>query len=229
MNSVFDAFHPTRGVIPNHVGIIPDGSRRWARKHDVSYYESYDYALENLSNIIEILYENGTNIISVYFSSSQNFDRPESEVSAFCMAETDFCDNFIIPVIQRFNVLVDYCGNEQIIPQYMLESLQRLKIKTKENSGKRLNLCVAYNPFDELWNSFKEADSPSDFLNKLWVSTPLDLIIRTGKANLISNFLPLQSGFARLYFPDKFFNDLNQDDIRTILEDFRGIERRYGE
>lgn len=229
MNSVFDSYHPTRGVSPNHVGIIPDGSRRWAKIHGVSYYESYDYALEKLSQIIDCFFESGTNIISTYFSSSQNFDRPESEVEAFCKAEANFCDIFILPVIQKYNVRVDFCGNEQIIPQYMLDSLQRIKSQTKGNSGKQLNLCVAYNPFDELWHSIKYADSPAEFLNKLWVSVPLDLIVRTGKANLISNFLPLQSGFARLYFPDKLFNDLNQYDVKTILEDFRGIERRYGE
>lgn len=197
--------------------------------HGVSYCESYNYALESLTHIIDFLFGNGTNIVSVYFSSSQNFDRPETEINAFCHAEADFCDSFILPVIQKYSVSVDYCGNERLIPQYMLDSLRHLKTTTKDNFEKHLNLCVAYNPFEELWDSLKEADSPSDFLNKLWVSTPIDLIIRTGKANLISNFLPLQSGFARLYFPEKLFNDLNKDDIRTILEDFQGIERRYGE
>lgn len=229
MDNVFDNYHPTRGIIPNHVGIIPDGSRRWANKRGISYYESYNLALRNLCKIIELLYKMGINTISVYFSSSQNFERPMVEIEAFCKAESNFCNNFVLPIIQEYDVHVDFYGNNSLLPQYFLNSLVELKLRTKECVSKQLNLCVAYNPFVELWESILKSNSPVDLLNNLWISTPVDLIIRTGNANLISNFLLLQSGFARLYFPNKLINDICQEDIKAIIDDFNKIERKYGE
>ena len=104
-----------------------------------------------------------------------------------------------------------------------------LREMTKENVSKRLNICIAYNPLYEIWESAKKSSTPSDFLNNLWVKTPLDLVIRTGKANLISNFLILQSGFARMYFIDKLFNDIQISDIKQIMDTFKKNERKYGE
>ena len=124
---------------------------------------------------------------------------------------------------------MDFFGNNRLLPQYFLNSLDELKSRTKECTSKYLNLCVAYNPFIELWESILKSNSPDNLLNNLWVSTPVDLIIRTGKANLVSNFLILQSGFARLYFPDKLINDISHDDIKSIIDDFNKIERKYGE
>ena len=88
---------------------------------------------------------------------------------------------------------------------------------------------MAYNPFVELLESSLKSNSPTDLLNNLWISTPVDLIIRTGNANLLSNFLLLQSGFARLYFPDKLINDICKKDIEAIIDEFCKIERKYGE
>jgi undecaprenyl diphosphate synthase len=229
MYSIFDKYHPSKRSIPNHVGIIPDGSRRWAIKNCISYYESYDMAMQNTCQIIELLYNMGINIISLYFSSSQNFERPVNEIEAFCKAESNFCNCYILPVIQKNDVHVDYYGNDSFLPLYFLESLNELKLRTKECTSKQLNLCVSYNPFVELWESIKKSNSPDSLLNNLWISSPVDLIIRTGKANLVSNFLLLQSGFARLYFPNKLINDLCQEDIKGIIDDFIRIERKYGE
>ena len=229
MNDYFELFHPTRGNVPNHIGLIPDGSRRWAKSRGISYFESYEIAMAKLSQILDFLYGKGVGTVSIYFSSSQNFDRPKEEIEAFCKAESNFCSHYILPSVQKNKIKGDYCGNAQLVPGYLLDSLEELKSKTMEMTGKRLNICVAYNPFDELWQSFNSSDSPEEFLHSLWVPDPLDLVIRTGKANLISNFLPLQSGFARLYFPDKMINDLTLDDIAEILNDFSELNRKYGE
>lgn len=229
MKDIFENYHPSRGIIPNHVGLIPDGSRRWAEIKGMSYYESYDLAMRNLCQIIEFLYDRGVSIISVYFSSSQNFERPMDEVEAFCKAESNFCNSHVLPVIQNNDIHVDFFGNESILPQYFLDSLVELRLRTKDCVNKQLNLCVAYNPLAELWESTLKSNSPADLLNNLWISTPVDLVIRTGKANLVSNFLLLQSGFARLYFPDKLINDICKEDIEEIMNDFSKIKRKYGE
>ena len=66
------------------------------------------------------------------------------------------------------------------------------------------------------------------FYRFLQVTTPVDLIIRPGGTQLLSNFLPLQSGFARLFFSDKLFNDFTLEDLQCVLDDFAGLDRRFG-
>lgn len=229
MNKYISNYHPSRGNIPTHVGIIPDGSRRWAIKKGISYYESYDFAMQNLCQIIEYLYEKGIKVVSVYFSSSQNFERPKTEIDAFCKAESNFCSSYILPIIYKHDIRVDFWGEEYLLPQYFLDSLVELKSKTRECVNKQLNLCVAYNPFVELWESCQKSNSAVELLNNLWIPKPVDMIIRTGDANVVSNFLLLQSGFARLYFIDKLFNEICQEDIESILKTFCNTERKYGE
>jgi undecaprenyl diphosphate synthase len=63
----------------------------------------------------------------------------------------------------------------------------------------------------------------------MWVKRPLDLIIRSGGANLTSNFLPLQSGFARLYFLDELFNDVKLETVIGIMDGFNDLNRKFGD
>ena len=101
MNDYFELFHPTRGNVPNHIGLIPDGSRRWAKSRGISYFESYEIAMAKLSQILDFLYGKGVGTVSIYFSSSQNFDRPKEEIEAFCKAESNFCSHYILPSVQK--------------------------------------------------------------------------------------------------------------------------------
>lgn len=229
MIDVFENFHPSRNVIPNHVGIIPDGGRRWAKNHGISYYESYIISMKKIYEIMDLLYSLGINMISIYFSSSMNFLRSNKEVIDFNKAENEFCMTFLTPLLRKYGLHVDFCGNQELIPDDFLITLNYIKEHSQRNNAKYLNLCVAYNPLNELWESAKQSSTPDEFIENLWISKPLDLIIRTGDANLLSNFLPIQSSFARLYFVDKMFNDISVTDVEDIINSFSQINRKYGE
>lgn len=168
-------------------------------------------------------------MISIYFSSSMNYLRPNQEIIDFNSAENEFCKTYLNPLVKKHELHVDFCGNHDLIPNDFLATLNSVKERTNDYDTKYLNLCVAYNPLDELWESAKKSFSPEEFIDNLWISKPLDLIIRTGDANLLSNFLPIQSSFARLYFINKLFNDINNADIEEIINSFSQIYRKYGE
>lgn len=229
MTNSFDNYHPSRESVPNHIGIIPDGSRRWARINGTTYFESYNYAMIKLVRIIDYLYSEGVKELSLYFSSTLNFERPKKEIDDFCRAESLFCSDYVQTVIQNYNVSVDYYGNVDLLPGFFQDSLAAIKTKTINHIGRQLNLCVAYNPFDELLEAVNRSDSPANLLSNLWIKTPVDMIIRTGQVMLLSNFLILQSGFARLFFPDKLINDLDLEDVKMMIADFKQFERKYGE
>lgn len=226
-----DIFHPSSNNSPFHIGIIPDGGRRWAKREGVSYLDSYSVSMKKLISILDELYSGETKVISVYFSSIQNFRRTNDEIFAFCTAESEFCDKHILSMIDKYNIKIEAIGDRDIIPTYLFNSIKRIEEKTAKNSGKKLFLCIAYNPLQEISEALAQLDKSTikkNFLAHLWLPVPLDLVIRTGGANLLSNFLLLQSGFARLYFVEKLFNDLTNEDIQEILEMFKSVNRKYG-
>lgn len=222
-------FHPKATNDPEHIGLIPDGTRRWARKNSVSLVDAYLHAMQKISDYIDFLFDEGVRAISIYLSSTQNFKRAESEVSAFCMAEAKLCNDLLPETSKRHGVKVMIAGNTGYLPTYFKDALQRISLTTCIFSSARLYLCVAYNPLDELLKAFRLASHPEVFLHHLWVPEPVDIIIRTSGANLLSNFLPLQSGYARLYVIEKLFNDTEQQDLHEILEGFKKLVRKYGD
>lgn len=224
----FNTFHPSNNNIPFHIGIIPDGGRRWATREGISYLESYRASMRKLTEILNKLYSGDTNVISIYFSSTQNFRRNDDEIYAFCRAESEFFDKYVLNIIDKYRIRIKAIGDRSIIPSYLFTSIKRIEEKTARYNDRKLYLCIAYNPLQEILHALDQSKGKLNFLDYLWLPIPIDLIIRTGGANLLSNFLLLQSGFARLYFIDKLFNDINIDDIQNVLKMFKLANRKYG-
>lgn len=221
-------YHPAANAIPAHVGIIPDGGRRWARAHGYALQEAYGHSQKSMRTLTGLLYNHGVNEISIYLSSIQNFRRSTDEMAANLNIVGDAIDTDITDMAQEFDLQVKIAGIRQILPGFLVEKINRIEEETGINQARRLNLLIAYNPVHEIIEALQSGE-PGNFTNRLWVTKPIDLIIRSGGAALLSNFLPLQSGFARLYFSDKLFNDLTPGDLEKILSDFSSLERKFGE
>ncbi|MCD4788441.1 MAG: di-trans,poly-cis-decaprenylcistransferase [Bacteroidales bacterium] len=228
MGSV-DNFHPSKESTPYHIGIIPDGGRRWAKQKNISLLESYNITKKNLSYFTKYLFSVGVMEISIYLSSAQNFRRNQEEVDAFSNSAESAFNEYIFSIADEFNVKVNIAGNPNLLSKNLRKKIQDIKQITGEQNKRTINLCIAYNPFDEIFQAFSISSDKTDFKDYLWVKTPIDLIIRSGGANLLSNFLPLQSGFARIYFFEKLFNDITLNDIKNVLEKFSLTDRKYGE
>jgi len=225
----FSNFHPTKSNIPFHIGIIPDGTRRWANQNNIPLYEGYKLAMSKLIKIVGCFFDNGVREISIYFSSEQNFKRPFIEIEQFCRAENYFCEEYLSSLMCCRNVQINFVGNKEVIPKYFLETLINLEEKSFLNKSLKINLLVAYNPFYEIKEAINNSATIDGFLNFLKINTPLDLIIRTSDAVLLSNFLLMQSGFARIYNIPKLFNNTEIEDYKKILNHFYSLERKYGE
>jgi undecaprenyl diphosphate synthase len=119
-------------------------------------------------------------------------------------------------------------GSKSILPDELIEAVNTLENATQNHAGGTLNLCIGYHPADEILQALNKAPEPEAFYNYLWVKKPVDLIIRSGGANVLSNFLPLQSGYARLYFFNDFFNDLKDETIQQTIETYCSEVLKYG-
>lgn len=221
-------FHPKAGPVPLHVGIIPDGGRRWAKANRCTLGESYQRTVSLLQLFAGILCSNGVNEISIYLSSIQNFRRKKAELETYLSTLDQALYRQVAETALFHQLRVVIPGRLEIVPEPTLQAIRTLEQQTAGFAKGRLNLLVGYDPHEEILQAFNKSTGPGSFLSGLWITTPLDLVIRSGGAHLLSNFLPLQSAWARLYFPDKLFNDLTGDDILQILQDFEKIERKFG-
>jgi len=229
MEEYLSYYHPGRGSIPLHVGIIPDGGRRWAIKHNVSLTESYNKSKELIEEFACFFFARGVEQISIYLSSMQNYRRSEEEINSFTEVTKSGLQNEMIKLANRLKVRINVVGNREIIDQDLLTTIDYCQTQTYPYRNGLINFCIAYNPIEEVIDAMRNVKQKEMFVQKLWVRKPVSMIIRTGGANLLSNFLPLQSGFARVYFFDELFNDLTLEEVETTFTKFTQIKRKYGE
>ena len=222
-------FYPKKDQNITPVGLIPDGVRRWASTNEVSLLDSYLIAMKKITAFLDFFYESGIKTVSVYLSSSQNFKRTAAEVEAICRSETIFCTDELPDVTKNHETKVRGVGMLHKLPTYLSEGLSNIEKMTKENEKTKLYLCLAYNPFYELEQALISCYSMEKITQYLHVKEPVDFVIRSSGANILSNFLPLQCGYARLYFLDELFNDLKTEHLKKVLKEFSNLDRKFGE
>jgi len=229
MNEFSSNYHPHNNDVSLHVGLIPDGGRRWAKKHNISLSESYAVSRDLIVEIAKYLFSNSVAELSVYLSSVQNFRRTESEIDSFSTVTSNGISNEILKLATLLNLEVRIIGDDNSLSHKTISLLADHNKKLNVETARKINLCISYNPSEEIENAIKQREGDRSFVEYLWVKRPLDLIIRTGGANLLSNFLPLQSGFARLYFLDELFNDLSLSAVEAVIEGFNNLNRKFGD
>lgn len=203
-----------------HVAIIPDGLRRWAKLNGTSYEQAYHLMCERLRDYAAKCFDTGSDVVSLYLSSAQNFTRSKDDIDAFCLAEHAFCSHLLPDLSKKYDAKVIIAGNLEVLPNYLQESAKQLAYATSANARTKLFLCLAYNPIDEILHAFSKFNKCQDVIKCLWVSEPVDLLIRTGRGERASNFLPLQcAGRAIVRNIDELFLDTNLKDITHILSE----------
>ncbi len=208
-----------------HVGLIGDGVRRWARSNGVPLAEAYLAAIPSVAAFVDFFYENGADALSIYMLSKENLSRPPSDFEAASHGETEFFRTLLRDLVAKWRCEVRLAGDADLLPRDYLAAIRELQA-LPSNEERRLYLLAGYSPIDELLTAARQG--VDGLLSRLWVPEPVDLVLRTSGERRISNFLPLQAGYAELQFFDKFINDLTRADCEDALASFRGRSRRYG-
>ncbi len=212
--------------MPVHVGLIVDGIRRWFRRENITYLDGYWKAWQILADVISFLFNSDVPIVSAYMHSKNNLRRDKSLVSQIHTSELRFLEEIISNLVSRYNCKVELAADSSLLPYELRNSVLGLTEATKLYTEHKLYLLIAYSPVDEILHS--NLQRTQNFIQTLWVKEPVDLIIRTGGVQRLSNFLPLQSGYAELFFLEKFWNDLILDDIDQVMNEFYKRQRTFG-
>ena len=221
--------------IPNHVAIILDGNGRWAKSKGKKRTEGHKAGYENLKKISKYILNRGTKVLSVYAFSTENFKRPQEEVD-FLMDLFMKGFNMDSGFFQKENIKVVFSGKRDNLRKDVLDAMDKMTEKTKNNTKGILNICLNYGGRAEIIDAVhkiienKEENITEETFSKyLYNDLPdIDLMIRTSGEIRISNFLLWQISYAELYFPKCYFPDFNEEEYDKALLEYTKRDRRFG-
>lgn len=233
---------------PKHVGIIPDGNRRLARRLIKSPWKGHEWGLGKLKEVLEWCNGLGIKIVTFYTLSLENLEkRPKREIKyLFSLAKKEI-KNILDDedhVVHRNNARVSFFGKIDLLPPDLQKGIEEVSDMTKDYSDFYLNLAIAYGGRQEIVDASRRmaADAAKGTVSPAKISESLlrqyfwtngfrdpDLIIRTGGEKRLSNFLLFQSSYSELIFLDKFWPELEREDFADAVKEFRSRKRRFGQ
>jgi len=220
------------------VAIIADGNRRWARERGLPVLSGHVQGIEAMRPVVRRARDHGLETLSVYTFSTENWTRPDDEVSGLFGlidgAVRQYTDELIDEGVQ-----VRVIGRLHEAPADVQRSIRAAEERTREGARLTLNICFNYSGRAEIVDATRalvaaHADpneiSEAHFAEHLYTvgQADVDLLIRTGGDQRTSNFLLWQAAYAELVFCAKYWPDFTPDDLDAALAEFERRERRFG-
>jgi undecaprenyl diphosphate synthase len=211
-----------------------DGNGRWAKKRFLPRVAGHKAGVEAVRTIVRAAGEMGLEAMTLYAFSSENWKRPEEEVSDLM----GLMKRFILSDLDEFaanDVRLKIIGNWRALAPDVVELIEGALERTAGNSRTTLAVALNYGAQDELVRAANAAAADGPITAEAIEAhldtadlPPLDLLIRTSGEVRLSNFLLWQSAYAELYFTDKLWPDFKPADLQAALDHFARRERRYG-
>jgi len=229
--------------LPNHIAIIPDGNRRWAKKRGLPAWEGHEAGAQNLEKLIKFSSQKGVQCLSFWGSSLDNLKkRPLPEKQALLKIYEKYFSRLIENKdISEKEVKINFIGRwQEQFPQSLQKIINQIIHKTRNYQKKILNFFLAYSGTDEMIEAVKRMvekyGSPEEITSKIVKDNLLtreipavDLVIRTGgEPHLSSGFMMWDTADAQLYFSQEYFPDFDEKKFNAALQDYAERQRRFG-
>ena len=221
-----------------HLAIIPDGNRRWAKDRGLPTLEGHRRGYDKIKDIGGWCVDRGIKNLTVWGFSTENWKRTEEEVgylmNLIFLALTKELDYYNAKGI-RIRVI----GLRDRLPENVVRAIDEAEAATASNDKGQINICVNYGGHAEIVAATKRliaegrtADEITEesFAAATWFAgvPDVDLIVRTSGEQRLSGFLPWNGAYAELKFLDKHFPDFDEKDLDALIEEFDRRERRFG-
>lgn len=235
--------------IPQHIGIIMDGNRRFAKaRRFLSPLQGHALGADKLDEVLNWLEEAGVRVVTVWIFSLDNFNRDSTEVDGLMeLFERKFLELVTHPRIHKNQIRVRFLGQVDSLPEKVRQAIAQAQDATAHYERRVLNVSVAYGGREEIVDAFKihlEAQeragkslkeirdnlTPADITPHLYTSgvPDPDLIIRTSGEVRLSGFLLWQSVYSEFYFCDTYWPAFRKIDFLRALRDYHQRQRRFG-
>jgi undecaprenyl diphosphate synthase len=228
--------------LPVHIAIIMDGNGRWAAQHGMERIFGHRQGVESVRSVIEAAAELGIKYLTLYAFSTENWGRPDDEVSALMGIMVQSLTDETATLLKN-DIRMTAIGDFTRLSDDVLERLSETIRLTSSSKGLNLVVALSYSSRWEITEAAKkmaadinkgsqkiELAGETDFekyLNTYGIPDP-DLMIRTGGELRISNFLLWQIAYTELYFTEKLWPDFRKEDFYNAIIDFQKRERRFG-
>jgi undecaprenyl diphosphate synthase len=222
---------PTR---VRHVAIIMDGNGRWAKKRMMPRALGHQRGVEAVRRVVKGAREFGLEALTIYAFSTENWRRPEDEISDLMTLMKGFIVSDLEEIAQA-GVRLKIIGDYKAFKPDVVEMIERAVERTAENTGTTLAVALNYGSHDEIARAATAAAAkgpitPETIAAELDTADlpPLDLLIRTSGEVRLSNFLLWQAAYAEMIFTEVLWPDFTADHLKEAIETFATRERRYG-
>lgn len=230
-----------KGLV-NHIAIIMDGNRRWAKLHNLPKTLGHTNGRKTFKNIVKHSAELGLGYLTTYAFSTENWGRSEDEIR-FLMDLLIESLNAEIKELHENNIKVSFIGRKDRFSKKIVDKISESEQITMNNTGLSLQLALDYGSRDEIAHAVRkiaedvnqnkqEIDQIDDKLINSYLYTSdipdPDLIIRTGGEYRLSNFLLWQAAYSELYFTQTFWPDFSSEELNLSIINFSQRQRRWG-
>ncbi len=224
--------------IPQHVGYIVDGNRRWAKAHGLPTYEGHLAGYNTLKEVGLATLEAGVKYMTAYVFSTENWKRSQEEVSKL-MGLTLRVLNSDIPEFHKHNVRLRVIGSREGLDEKIVQAIDKVEAETAVNTGGVLSVCFNYGGQLEIVDAVKKivqsgvsADEVTEEMiaDNLYAPEvpPIDILVRTSGEQRLSNFMLWRVAYSELLFLNKNWPDMTKEDVSAIIKEYANRQRRFG-
>lgn len=229
-------------IVPEHVAIIMDGNGRWAERRGLPRSAGHRAGVDRIRDTIEACLEHGVKYLTLYAFSTENWNRPASEV--------DFLMNLFmealqkeVPELHQQQIRIRFIGLKDKLAPQLVELMEKSEKLTSANNRLTVNIAINYGGRSEIMAAVKgiarqvrEGRLEPDGLQEEVLTARLftsgqpdpDLLIRPGGEKRISNFLIWQMAYTELYFTDDYWPEFSKKHLLAAFESYSNRERRFG-
>jgi undecaprenyl diphosphate synthase len=230
-----DLNKPAKNNYPNHIALIVDGNRRWARKRGLPAFEGHRRGIKAVEKVLDVAKKYGVKCVTLWVFSTENWKRSKDEVGYLFGLFRTFFDKYKKKCLKE-KVRFVHIGRKDRIDLDIRKSIEELEELTKNFTENTIALALDYGGHDELIRTINKLNKTGleitleNIEKNLDTASlpPVDLIIRTSGEQRLSGFLSWQCAYSELYFTDKTFPEFGPNELKKALDDFAHRERRFG-
>lgn len=222
-----------------HVALIMDGNRRWAKKKKLPAFAGHKKGYEIMEKIIASAHKHDIPHLTFWAFSTENWKRSKEEVAYLMGLFRQVLKSNLLKKVIKNGGKIMFIGNLSAFPNDIQEGLAKIVEESKENTKITVTIALNYGGREEILHAVQQivadrldlvAITEESFSQYLYtkIQPDPDLIIRTGGAQRLSGYLPWQSIYSELYFTDTFWPDFDEKEFDKALEEYARRERRFG-
>ena len=221
----------------NHIALILDGNKRWAKNNNLSDFNAYTKGFENIKNLVTYALSKKISNLTVFTLSTENFNRSSINI-IYDIIYDNFSKTFN-NLVKEKGVKIKIFGNRNNLPDKILKIFQNIEESSLNNKNLILNIAFNYGFKNEIKDILKKItnsevniklDNENDINNLFFLGSlpDPDILIRTGGHKRLSNFIMYNLTYTELFFTETLWPDFSEKEFNSIINQYLKIDRKYG-